>query len=358
MLQTPAQTRAEVRERWLESIELDMPSDVVREARERMGKDAEFKQDGQALALYARALSATGGEALAFELLDKAQVSKAEEPYVQLALARLELLKDDLDGLLRRLSTGKQLSSNPPASAAEQDAIVRYPQHADSWWLLGKAQARMGQAERAAPYLQRFVQTWRMHPEAPAAWHQLSQLALARRDLESAKKYREQGQNLSTWHGYYKTRRLQAQRNPQDALPRFGLAQLWSSVQEYARANQEIERCLALDAEFARGWALKGELERKQNRMDSARAAYTRALELDGSLGDARYNRALLALQAGLKELAEQDLSTLVDGPESSAERYLGAHLSLARLLEDLGRQADAEVRFARYRQLGGKDAL
>lgn len=345
-LQTPAESQAEVLDQWLESIELDMPAAVVKDARARMASDATWSKNGRALALYSRALTATGGDAEAYELLSKAQVPTAEVPHIQLGLARLELLDDKLEALIRRLGTDDK--ENP----------VRFPAHADSWWLLGKAHARLGRTDRAAPYLQRFVQNWRLHPQAPAAWHQLSQLALAKRDMQAANKYREQGQNLSTWHGYYKARRMQVLRDPQDALPRYGLAQLWSSVQMFGRAAEEIDRCLILDVKFARGWALKGEIERKENRMSSALEAYTRALDLDGTLGDARFNRALIAMQLGNKDMAELDLTMIVDGPESTADRYLGAHISLARLLKDLGRDEDAKVRFARYEQLGGTEPL
>jgi Tfp pilus assembly protein PilF len=338
--------RTEIHERWLEAIELGLPAEVVHEAQALMNIDANLPKNAQALALYSRALAATGGQLQAYALLQEAQTSPADQAHIDLALARLELADDKLAGLLRRLTT------------KDSAAPVRYPNHADSWWLIGKARTRLGQGPAAVPFLQYFVKQWRMHPQAPSAWHMLSQSALAKRDLTAARKYRDQGQNLATWHGFHRTRRLQARAAPNEALPRLGLAQLWSSVQETARALAELEICLRLDPKLGRAWALQGELLRQQNKPEAALQSYSRALELDDSLWDARFNRAMLYLSAEQDEVARQDLEQLVDGPESRTPRYLPAHLHLARLLKRLGQTDGAQTRFDTYRELGGKESF
>lgn len=345
-----AETDAELCARWLESIELDSPAEVLREAQTRMAQEGDLRQNGEALALYARALSITGSSERAFQLLEEANPSEATRPRVQLALARIELEQDRLTEVVARLDV--------PASGSAQTAPLRYAEQPDAWWLLGKAHYRLGATQAAEPLLQHFVKTWRLHPEAPSAWYLLSQIAIARRDLDAARRYRDQGQNLSTWHGYYRTRRMQARANPKDHLPHYGLAQLWSSVDELARASQALDVALQLAPDFARGWALRGELLRKQNQTSDALAAYTKALKLDPKQTDARYNRALLAMQTGADEVALQDLRTIVDGSESSAPRYLGAHLALARLLLRVTESELAQKRYARYRQLGGTEPL
>ncbi|MFT7484333.1 MAG: tetratricopeptide (TPR) repeat protein [Candidatus Paceibacteria bacterium] len=344
---TFAETPNELRARWLESIELNSPAEVVREARSLFAQDSSLAKDGEALALYARALSATGGTVLAFELLEGCKNSDSPAA-IELGLARLELGQDRLTEVIQRL-TQSQAGENKNLS-------LRYPEQADSWWLVGKAQARLGQSQTSQQLLQHFVQTWRLHPQAPSAWHLLSASALARRDLESASKYRAQGQNLSTWHAFYKTRRLQVREDPMDSLPHYGLAQLWSSVDELAQASSALDRSLEIDPEFARGWALRGELRRKQGNDEAAYKAYNRALELDATLTDARFNRALLAIRAGQSAAALTDLRLIVTGPESSAGRYLGAHLALSRLLKELGHDEEAAQRYARYRELGGTE--
>lgn len=344
--QDATESRTQRLGRWSESIELDLFGEVVREVRQGFLTEEAFLTDGDALALYARALSRTGGHEEAESLLKSAKPGAATATSVQLALARLELEGDRLDAVVRRLAS------------ADPAAPLRFPDQRDAWILLGKALHRQGKIEQALPMLQQFVTRWRLHPEAPAAWHILAREALAVRDLDRARVCREQGQNLSTWHAFYKTRRIQLREKPDDPLPYFGLAQLWSSVEELDRAAEAIKSTLFLDPEFARAWALSGEIERKRGNPAPALQAYSRALELDGSLSDARFNRALLALQQKNDESARADLEIIVDGPEATAPRYLGAHLALARLLKRLGEEAAAEKRHTRYRQLGGKDAL
>jgi Tfp pilus assembly protein PilF len=340
-----ADARAGLLARWAEALELDLPASVVREAPTRLAESAELARDGDALALYARALAQTGGRERAYALLRDARPSAATSAAVELALARLELEDDRLTAVVRRLG------------APDPEQPLRFGERADAWVLLGKARQRLGDAAGAAPLLRHFVTTWRLHPDGPSAWHLLAQEALARRDVESARIYREQGQSLASWHAFYKTRRIQVREAPRDPLPRFGLAQLWSSVNELGRAREELELVLELDAEFARAWALLGELERKQGRTAAATAAFDRALELDAELSDARYNRALLAVERADDGAARPDLERLVAGAQATAPRYLGAHLALARLLERAGEQRAAQERYRRYVELGGPEA-
>lgn len=344
--QEASETRAERLARWSESIELDLFAEVVRDVRANFIDQEEFREDGDALSLYARALSNTGGMEEARALLASAQVSPESQPKVEVALARIELESDQLDAVVRRLAGGTP------------ERPVRFAEERDAWLLLGKARQRQGDAQKAVPLLRHFVTSWRLHPEAPAAWHILAREALNARDLDTARSCREQGQNLATWHAFYKTRRIQIREKPTDPLPRYGLAQLWSSVNELERAQAALQAVLYLDPEFARAWALSGELERKSGRADAATQAYDRALALDATLGDARFNRALLALNRKDDVAARADLEIIVDGPEATAAKYLGAHLALARLLERAGESDAAKERHTRYRQLGGQEDL
>lgn len=343
---TPPETRAQLLSRWTEALELDLPAQVAREAPARLAADPALARDGDALALYARALASTGGRERAYALLTDAQPSAETLAGRELALARLELEDDRLSAVVKRLAT--------PDPAAP----VRFPERAEAWVLLGKARFRAGDAPGAAPLLQQFVTSWRLHPDGPSAWHLLSQEALVRRDVENAKAYRARGQSLASWHAFHKTRRIQIREAPDDPLPRFGLAQLWASVDELERARAEVEHVLALDADFARAWALLGELERKGDQPARASAAYDRALELDESLTDARFNRALLALARADDGAARADLERITGGPSSAEPRYLGAHLALARLLKRVGEDAAATARHARYIELGGSEPL
>jgi tetratricopeptide (TPR) repeat protein len=343
---TPEETRAELVARWQEALELDLAAEIVREAPRRLLAEPQLSSDGDALALYARALALTGGREQAYALLSDAQPSPETLAGRELGLARLELEDDRLSAVVRRLATPDP--ENP----------VRFPARAEAWVLLGKARFRAGDPAGAAPLLQRFVSSWRLHLEGPSAWHLLSQEALSRRDVENARTFRARGQSLASWHAFHKTRRIQIREAPDDPLPRFGLAQLWASVDELEHARAEVERVIAMDGDFARAWALLGELERKSGDDARATAAYDRALELDETLTDARFNRALLAVGRGDDDGARKDLERITAGAQSAQPRYLGAHLALARLLKRTGDDAAARERHSRYTELGGTESL
>ncbi|MFT7670919.1 MAG: tetratricopeptide (TPR) repeat protein [Planctomycetota bacterium] len=332
--------------RWTEDVELGLYPSVVREARAALQANPKLASNAEFVVLYARALARSGGYDEAYERLHAIGTAKQTAGVVAVALAQLELEEDKLREVIARLAL------------SDPQQPLRYPALPEAWVVLGKARYRLGEVDAAIPLLQQFVTNWRMHPEAPSAWHMLAQASMTRRDMQGARTAREQGQNLATWHAFYRTRRIQVREAPQDPLPRFGLAQLWSSVEELDRALEEVHTTLKLDPEFARAWALQGEIERKRGNQGKALEAYGKALKLDSSLSDARFNRALLALEAKDDELARSDLELIVNGPEQTAERYLGAHLALARFLKRIGEDEAAEARFARYEGLGGSAEL
>ena len=85
-------------ERWRESIELDLPSQVVREGLPRVTGAGDLVREGEAIALVARALAATGSGERAEELLLESNPSDASRGWVAVARARLALVRDDLAG--------------------------------------------------------------------------------------------------------------------------------------------------------------------------------------------------------------------------------------------------------------------
>ena len=143
---------------------------------------------------------------------------------------------------------------------------------------------------------------------------------------------------------------------PAGPLQRLGVARLGPGVGERGRAGVAVGEGLERGPEVARAGALAGELERKTGNTAAAIKAYGKALGIDPTLTDARFNRALLALAADDAATARGDLEHIVDGPQSTAERYFGAHLLLARLLRDAGESEAADKRFARYQPLGGTE--
>lgn len=337
----PTRPPAETAARWREALELDLPGEVLAEADEVL---AAAPRDGALLALHAAALAATGGSEEARARLAAARPSDASRGEVEVALARLDLADDRLAAVEERLADG--------ASGAP-----RWPAVADGWIVLARARARRGDLGAAVPLLKEFVRRARLSPEAPAAWHLLARAALEARDLEAARRFRDEGARWAAWHAYHNTRRIQVRANPTDPLPRLGLAQLWASVEELERARAEVAEVLRLDPRLARAWALAGELERKAGERERALASLGRALELDPGHAEARHNRALLALEAGERTTARADLEHLLER-HGAEPRFLGAHLVLARLLAEAGETEAARARHARYRELGGEEPL
>jgi predicted Zn-dependent protease len=339
--------RVELLLRWKESLELGLPAEVVQQAGPLVESDGALRTDGEALALYAEALAATGGAARARELLEASEPSPRTQPAVEVALARLDLAADRLRAVEERLAAPE--GADPP---------VRYPERAGCWLVLGRARVRAGEAARARPLLETFVEHWSLHPEAPSAWHMLAQEALGRRDVERAKECRERAEQLASWHAYYRARRLQMREHPADPLPRLGLAQLWIAVDELTRARAALEELVLLRPDFCRGWATLGEVLRKGGDAKGARAAYDRALDCDAELHEVRFNRALLALTEDRKADARADFEALVAGPAADDERLLDAHLFLARLLLAAGEEDAARARYDAYVARGGSEPL
>ncbi|HIG12594.1 MAG: tetratricopeptide repeat protein [bacterium] len=335
----------ELRARWRTALELDQAALVVREARAAFEERAALKKDGELIALSSRALARCGAVAAARAQLTGAEVSPATRAAVDLGLARMDLEADRLGAVLAAL-------------AGEAASSPRFSDQPESWLLYGKALARRGEGEKAQTFLQHFVRTWPLHIEAPSAWHILARAALTRRDLDLARLCRDRGQELSTWHGFHKTRRLQIRADPDAPLPRLGLAQLWISAKQHERAREVLAELCRRCEEFADGFALLGEVERKLERTQAALRAFDRALELDPKLHDVRFNRGVLALFQGQSSLARGDFEALVQGDTAEDPRYLTAHLYLARLLEGNKEKEAAARRFERYRELGGNEEL
>jgi tetratricopeptide (TPR) repeat protein len=193
---------------------------------------------------------------------------------------------------------------------------------------------------------------------AYAALHALSQIALRAGDGARAQELVTRQAQVGQWRDYLRVRRLQVREKPQEPLPRLGLAQLWLQAGQHARALEELDALTVRFPDFAPGWFHRGETLRALGRPDEARASYDLALERDGELALARYNRAVLALRAGDNAQARADFERLVSGPQAEDPRLLQAHLGLARLLLASGEGEAARARHARYVELGGREPL
>ncbi len=296
-------------DRWRESIELDLAQEVVEEALPLVTGRGTLAEDGEAIAIAARALSATGDRARAEKLLEAARPVETSRGFVEVARARLALERDDLEaarGIL--LSKG---SADPP---------VRFPAIPEGWLLGGRALARTGKLGDAVPLLERFLALAPLDAEAPTAWHMLAQAAISRGDSAAATELRKRALASAEWQDFYRTRRIQVREKPDEPLPRLGIAELFLAAGAHDRALAIAGDLAARWPDFCRGHEALGRAERALGRLVEARAALERAIACD---------------------------------PSSARSR-----LELARVLTAVGEKDAAAAPYARYRELGGTEPI
>lgn len=352
---------------WRDALALDRPQDVLEANRKQMvlmpwvdeSRDAEgtkwtrssllarkFGEDGRAAALIARAtlLSQKNGVGEARKILDAAKPSAETAAYVELERVHVAIEADELDRALS-LALEKPDATEP-----------RWPTLPHAWFESGRAFVRKGEAARGAPFLRRFVELAPHDRDTPAALHMLAREAIERRDGATARQCIERAEQIARWHSYWRARTIQVRENPNEPLPQLGLAQLWLQIDDVERARAILQRLLTRHVDFAPGWFLLGECDRKRNDFKAAAFSYGRALELDPEHLLARNNRAVIALKEERLADARADFERLVDGPNSKDPLALDAHLQLARVLDRLNEPDVASRRFARYVELGGKE--
>lgn len=338
--------RASVIERWRESLALDLPGAVLAESERLLATGGALARDGDAIALAARAALVARGPDAARSILESADATAATEVAVEVERARLAIELDDLDGALALLLATRDAS------------LPKRAERPDAWLLAGRALARLGELERAAPFLARFVELAPRDAEAPAALHLLAQAAIARGEAQTARALAARADEAARWHSYWKVRVLQIRERPDDPLPRLGLGQLWLAAGDGAKAEAVLRDLVARAPTFAPGWFHVGEAERMQGDLTAALAAYSRALEIEPDHLLALHNRATIHRLAGRAAEARADYERIVAGPRASEPLALPAHLELARVLDAAGDRDAAAQRYARYRELGGTEPL
>jgi tetratricopeptide (TPR) repeat protein len=332
---------------WREALEIDAAAEVLREGPPAVAEGGALAGDGEALSVVARALFAAGREAEAEALLASARPAPGGEAWIELARARMHLERDELEQAIALASV--EGSTLPRARLAES---------AEAWLLLGRALVRSGRDADARFALEQGYELEPLGEGAYAALYALSQIALRAGDGARAQELVARQSQVGQWRAYLKVRRQQVRESPDEPLPRLGLAQLWLQAGQHARALEELDRLTARFPDYAPGWFQRGEALRALERYDEARAAYDLALERDGELAQARYNRAVLHLRAGRAAEARADFERIVNGAQAQDPRLLPAHLGLARLLLAAGEGDAARERHARYVELGGREPL
>jgi tetratricopeptide (TPR) repeat protein len=303
----PSEPARAILDRWRESIELDLAHEVAAEAPALVEGSGRLAHDGEAIALAARAFAAAAQRERAQKLLDAARPDPATSAFVELARARLAVDADELE-------KARAILLAPGGGAVRHESIP------ECWLLAGRALYRAGDPAGAAPRLERFLALAPLDAEAPSAWHMLAQAAIARGAPSEAAALREKALASAAWQDFYRARRLQVRESPDAPLPRVGIAELLLAAGAHERARDAALAVVARWPECCRGREALGRAWRGLGKLAEARAELERAVACD---------------------------------PGS-----LRGNLELARVLLAAGENAAAEARYARYRELGGREGL
>jgi tetratricopeptide (TPR) repeat protein len=289
-------------------------------------------------------LAEKDGVIAATKMLDAAKPTVETAAYVELERAHVAIEADELAKALGLL-------------LAKPDATEpRWPTLAASWFETGRALVRSGDSRRAVPFLRRFVELAPHDRDAAAALHMLAREAIDRGDGAMAKQCFERAEQIGRWHGYWRARMTQIREHPDEPLPWQGLAELWLQVGEIDRARAVLQRLVSFKPDFAPGWFLLGETDRKRNDLKAAEFSYTRCLAIDAEHLLARHNRGTIEQMSERHAEARADFEHIADGPRASEPLALNSHLQLVRVLDKLGETDAAAKRYARYAELGGKE--
>ena len=336
--------------RLIELAETGQDRELVEAGLPQVADDGALARDGLAVALVARGLFATGREPEAFALLERAEPRARDEAgrgAIVLMRARLLLERDELKAALALLTKRPGAYDEP-----------RYPTLPDNLLLLGRGLVRLERHDLAEPLLTRFVEVAPLSPEGPAAWHMLFDCALRRGDLDRARACREQKEKLAQWHELLLARRLQIRRDPTARLPRLGLALLLLEVDELDGAQAALDALIARYPNDRDAWLHLGEVHRRAGRLKEAERVWRRLLQMHPDEQRARYNVAVLLRLGGQLDQARAELERLLASPAGEEERFVSAHLELARVLQAQGLADEARTRYAAYVARGGKEAL
>lgn len=173
-------------------------------------------------------------------------------------------------------------------------------------------------------------------PRTSSQWLAHSYFLQSRGQLEEALKAAREAARLSPEFGYAWTR----------------VAELEFSFGRTAAAREALATGLRHAPRNAQAHSLQGFLASAQNRLGEARAAFERAIALDGALGNAWLGRGLCSIRQGRDEEGRRDLQTAaaLEPNRSILRSYLGKAFS------QTGDNAMARNELGRARELDPND--
>jgi Tfp pilus assembly protein PilF len=220
-------------------------------------------------------LHAAGRGAAAEGLLAAARpTDPAGVAQIALAAAEIALAED-------RLGQALALLLEPEAHEP------RHAEYAEAWMLVGRALARAGDAVAAEPFLMRALELAPHAGEAPGAWYQLAQGALAAGEIELARERRARSEAETHWQERLQALRLRVQREPGAPKTRLALAGSWVEAREWERARVELDQVVrtapARSPEHLEALLVLARLEQSVGSAERARRLHATYLSEGGS---------------------------------------------------------------------------
>ena len=204
------------------------------------------------------------------------------------------------------------------AMALCKNSVIAAPHYADGWLLLSQLQFDYGRTDRAQQCAERALGL------APA--NKRASLLLARSLIA----------NNQTQKALQLLDELDS-RSQDDALFLRLLADLYASLLYYDRAQQSFARVVELEPEDPDAWHLYSGALFALGRLDEAKIAVGKVLELDPVHGEALLTRSSMSKQSPTENHVDE-LESLLKNAHLPPEDRIRLNFSLAKELEDLER--------------------
>jgi putative PEP-CTERM system TPR-repeat lipoprotein len=229
-----------------------------------------------------------------------------------------------------------------------KNALQKNPDNAEARRLLGEVEARLGDGPAAEKELRQAIALG-VQPEAVAL--PLAEALLSQGKYQAILDQPAPGPNLAkdqraklaayrgdAWSGLNKLDKARAEYeaalalDPSAPLAKLGLARLALAYNDPGKAEQLLKEALEAAPNEARLWSFQGDYDRAKGDLEKAEIAYTQAIGLRHQNTADRANRALVRIDLGKLDAAEEDTKAL---QAQARDYFLGHHaaglLALAR---------------------------
>jgi len=213
-----------------------------------------------------------------------------------------------------------------PAAIELKNALTQNPDNPQARWLLGKLYLGIGNGPGAEKELLRARE---LGVSDEAVLPPLAKAYLKQRKTEETLGMRagqsfsaETQANLLTSHGMAyliqgdieKARPVleaAVEKDPGSAYTLYAWAQLSTAASDAEAARRYLEKSLLANDQFAPSWALKGDLDKFDEKPEMAEEAYSKAIESTADNASYRLKRAQLRIQIKNYDDAQEDISIL-----------------------------------------------